>query len=136
MGSVGSVQFQIVPCPGLYLSLISIFVPQKHILSINCRILICCTCHLLGGSPFFAYFGFLCLQVSSVSNFPQTLGGRHTQLLRLHLLSCAVDKEGQCKQILLTYVRSAPLGWNSLGLPEPESSCTSWVHTIKLLRAL
>ena len=131
MSSVESVQFQIVPCSGLYLSLISVFTPQMHSLIINFSILMCCTCHFLGGFPFFAYFGFFCLQVSSVSNFPQTLGSTGSQLLMLHLLSCAVEKEGHCKQILLACVRSAPLGWNSLGLPQPESSCTSWVHTIQ-----
>ena len=131
MSSVGSVQFQIVPCSGLYLSLIYVFAPQMHSLIINFRILMCCPCYFLGGFPFFAYFGFLCLQISSVYNILQTLGSKGSQLLRLHLLSCAVEKEGHCKQILLACARSAPLGWNSLGLPQPESSCTSWVHTIQ-----
>ena len=75
-GNVGSVQCQIVPCSGLYLFSSSIGVPQMHSLSINCWILICCTCHFQSGSPFFVYFGFLCLQVSSVSNFHPDTGGK------------------------------------------------------------
>ena len=53
----------------------------------NCRVLICCTCHFWSSSHFFVYFGFLCLQLSSVSNFcPDTRGeGRH-----LFRLTCSV----------------------------------------------
>ena len=46
---------------------------QMH--SISCWVLICCTCHFQHGSLFFVYFGFLCLQISSVSNFYPTQGG-------------------------------------------------------------
>ena len=53
----------------------------------NCRVLICCTCHFWSSSHFIVYFGFLCLQLSSVSNFcPDTRGeGRH-----LFRLTCSV----------------------------------------------
>ena len=75
MGRVGSIHCQIVPFLGLCLYLRSIFAPQMNSLSINYWVLICCTCHSQSGFPFFVYFGFLCLQVSSLSNFhPDTRG--------------------------------------------------------------
>ena len=49
-------------------------VPSK-VVSANYRAFICCTCYFQSFSLFFVYFGFLCLQVSSVSNFrPDTRG--------------------------------------------------------------
>ena len=42
----------------------------------------CYTCHFHSSSLNFVYFGFLCLQVSSVSNFPPTQGGKGDQLFR------------------------------------------------------
>ena len=56
--------------------------PQMHSLSINFRDLMCYTCHFQSGFLIFVYFGFLCLQVSSVSNFPPTQGGEGDQLFR------------------------------------------------------
>ena len=53
-----------------------------HSLSINFRDLMCYTCHFHSSSLNFVYFGFLCLQVSSVSNFPPTQGGKGDQLFR------------------------------------------------------
>ena len=89
MGNVGSVQCPIVPCSGLYLFLSSIGVPQMHSLIINCWILICCTRHFQSGSPFFVYFGFLSLQVFSVSNFqPDTRMKVATYLGSLVQLCC------------------------------------------------
>ena len=41
---------------------------ENYVVGAYCRILICCTCHFQSGS-LFVYFGFLGLQVSSVSNF-------------------------------------------------------------------
>ena len=72
-------------CSSFYLFSNSIVAPQMHSLSINCRALICCTC-----SPFFVYFGFLCLQISSVSNFhPDTRRAKvATSLGSLVQLSC------------------------------------------------
>ena len=75
-GSVRSVQFQIVPCSSLYFFSRSIG-PFQCLVNANYSVLICCTCHFQRGSLFFVYFGFLCLQVSSVSNFcPDTRGRR------------------------------------------------------------
>ena len=58
--------------------------------SIKCRILICYTCYFQSSSPFFVYFGFLCLQISSVSNFhPDTRRAKvATSLGSLVQLSC------------------------------------------------
>ena len=74
VGSVGPVQFQNVPCPSLYFFSRSIG-PFQCLVNVNYRVLTCCTCHFQSGSLFFVYFGFLCLQVSSVSDFhPDTRG--------------------------------------------------------------
>ena len=74
MGSVGSLQFQIVPCSSLYLFAKSVGRLQ-YLVNVNYRVLICCTCHFQSDSLFFVYFDFLCLQVSLVSNFcPDTKG--------------------------------------------------------------
>ena len=43
--------------------------PHQCLVSVNYRVSICCTCHFQSSSLFFVHFGFLCLQVSSVSNF-------------------------------------------------------------------
>ena len=72
------------------------------------------------------YFGFLCLPVSSVSNFcPDTrrLGGH------LFRFSCVVGREGHCKQILLTCVGSAHSVWITLGLSQLKAVCASRVYT-------
>ena len=45
---------------------------------LNYQVLIYCICHFQSGFLFVVYFGFLCLQVSSVSNFcPDTRGRSH-----------------------------------------------------------
>ena len=64
----------------------------------NYRVLICCTCHFQSGSLFFVYFGFLCLQVSSVSNFRPDTRGRKLSLIKSHLFSCVVGRQEHCKQ--------------------------------------
>ena len=47
--SVGSVQFQIVPCSSLYFFSRSIH-PFQCLVNANYRVLICCTCHFQSGS--------------------------------------------------------------------------------------
>ena len=70
-----SVQCPIILCYSFYLPSRSIGAPQIYNLSIHCRVLICCTCHVQSGSPSFVYFSFLCFQVSLMSNFcPDTRG--------------------------------------------------------------
>ena len=128
MGSVGLVQCQIVLCSGLYMFSRSIGVNQMYRLSINFRFLICCICHFQSGSPFFAYLGFLFLQVSSVSNFFPDTREQTWPLTYTHLFSCVVGREGHYRQILLVCVGSAYSGWTTLGLPQPKAACPSWVH--------
>ena len=82
MGSVGSVQFQIVSCSSLYLFSRSIG-PFQCSVNVNYRVLICCTCHFQSSSLFFVYFGFLSFQVSSVSNFHPDTGDEGGHLFRL-----------------------------------------------------
>ena len=66
-----SVQFQMIPC-STYTSSQGLQV-ASNVASANYRILICCTCQFQSCSLFFVYFGFLCLQVSSVSNLYQVI---------------------------------------------------------------
>ena len=68
VGSVGSVQFQEIPCSSLYFFSRSIGLFQ-YLANVNCRVLICCIFQFQSGSFFFVYFGFLCSRVSSVPNF-------------------------------------------------------------------
>ena len=73
-----SVQSQIVPCSSLYLFSRFIVASQMQNLSINCRILISCTCYYWGSSP--PFFILVSLFVSIFrSNFcPDTgFGGGH-----------------------------------------------------------
>ena len=54
--------------------------------------LICCTCHFQSGSPF-VYFGFFCLQVSSVSNLrPDTRGRKWSFRLPCAVLLCCGER--------------------------------------------
>ena len=70
-----SVQIQRVPCSSLYFFLRSIG-PFQCLVNANNRVLICCTCYFQSRSLFFVYFGFLCLQISSVSNFCPDKGAK------------------------------------------------------------
>ena len=45
------------------------------------------------------------------------------------MFSCAVGREGHCKQRLLARVEGAHSGCSTLGLPQPKAACTSQVHT-------
>ena len=55
------------------------------------RVLICCTCYFQSSSLFFVYFGFPCLQISSVSTSSLTQGGEGGHLFRL---TCSVVLRG------------------------------------------
>ena len=115
-GSVGSVRFQIVPCSSLYFFLRSIG-PFQCLVNANYKVLICFTCPFQSGSLYFVYFGSLCLQVSSVSNFPPNTREQRWSLIQAHLFSCAVGREEHCKQISLACVGCAYSVWTTLGLP-------------------
>ena len=54
VGGVGSVQFQIVSCSGLYLFSRSIG-PLQCLVNVNSKVLICCTCHFQSGSSLFIW---------------------------------------------------------------------------------
>ena len=76
-----SVQFQIVPCFSLYSSQ-GLWFPS-NVASANYRVLICCICHFQSGFLLFVFSGFLCLQVSSVSNFHPDTRGQRWSLVQL-----------------------------------------------------
>ena len=94
-----------------YISSQGLQVPS-NVASANYRVLICCTCHFQ--SLFFVYFGFLCLQVSSVSNFHPDTRGQRWSFIQAHLFNCAVGRDEHCKQI--SCVWSACSIWITLGL--------------------
>ena len=79
----------------------------SNIVNGNYRVLICCSCHFQTSSLLFVYFGFLCFQVSSVSNFCPDTRGYWRSLIQAHLFSCTVGREEHCKQISLVCVGSA-----------------------------
>ena len=113
---MGSVQFQIVLYSSLYF-----FSRSSNVVSANYRVLICCTCHFQSGS-LFVYFGFLCLQVSSVSNFHPDTRGRRWSLIQAHLFSFSMGREENCKQIPLMCVVCVCSVWATLSLP-PLMAC-------------
>ena len=127
MGSVGSVQFQIAPCSSLYLFSRSIC-PLQHLDNVNYRVLISCTCHFQSSSVFFVYFGFLYLQVSSLSNFhPDTRGQKVVTNLACSAVLCGGKDTANkyCWRVL----GSACTVWTTLGLPQLKVACASWVYT-------
>ena len=125
---MGSVQFLKVPCSSLYLFSGSVG-PFQCLVSANYRVLTCCTCHFQSSSLFFVYFGFLCLQVSSVPNFHPDTSGQSWSLIKALLFSCAVGREEHCKQITLACVGSAHSVCATLGLP----SLMDCVYTAQVL---
>ena len=86
----------------------------SNVVSVNYRVLICCSCHFQGSSS--VYFGFFCLQFSSVPNFCPDTRGRMWSLIQAYLFSCAVWREEHCKQISLACVGSACSVLATLGL--------------------
>ena len=99
--------------------------------NIKCRVLICCTCHFQSGSPFFVYFSFLCLPVSSVSNFRPDTGGEGGHLGSFIQLCCG---EGETLQTNTAGMCRVYLQWmDHTGLPQPKVTCTFWVYTAQSL---
>ena len=134
-GSVGPVQFLIVPCSNLYFFSRSIG-PFQCLVNDKYRVLICCSCHFQSSSLFFVHCGFLCLQVWSVSNFHPDTKGRMWSLIQAHLFSCAMGSEEHCKQISLVCVGSARSVWTTLGLPQLTACVLSWSILLGLQVAL
>ena len=69
---------------------LKVYRPHQCSVNVNYRVLICCTCHFQSGS-LFVYFGFFCLQVSSVSNFLPDTRGEGGHLFRL---TCSIVLQG------------------------------------------
>ena len=99
----------------------------SYVAGTNCRVLIYCTCHFQGGS---LCFSFLCLLVSSVSDFhPDTRGRWWTLFLGLLVQSrCGeggmlqTNNTGVCSQCL-SYTGPAPA----------HSTCALSAHTAQAL---
>ena len=123
---MGSVQSQIVPCSSLY------FFPRSYrpsnVVGANYRILICYTCHFQSGSLFFVYFGFFCLQVSSVCVSALTQGEKvGTYLGSLVQLCCG---EGGMLQTNITGVCGECLQClGHTGFAPAHSMCAFLVYT-------
>ena len=113
MGSVGSVHFQIAPCSTL--RRLKVYGPRRCLVSVNYRVLICCTSHFQSGSLFFIYFGLFCKSLQCLNFHPDTRGQRWS-LTEAHVFSCAVGRERHCKQISLACVGGARSAWPTLGL--------------------
>ena len=125
MGIVGSVQFQIVPCSSFYLFSRSIS-PLQCLVNVNYRVLICCT---VTSRAVPSSLCFLCLQISSVSNFYPDTSRRRYSLISAHLFSCVVDGEKQCKQISLACVGSARRVWTTSGFATAQGGmCFLGLH--------
>ena len=102
----------------------------SNVVGADYQVLICCTCHFQSSS---LYFGFFCLQVSSVSNFHPDTRRQRWSHIQAHLFSCAVGREEQCKQISLVCVGSARCVWATLGLP-PLTACVLSLSTLLRLQ--
>ena len=123
---MGSVQFQIVPCfsPRFFSRSIG---PFQWLVSANYRILTCCICHFQSASLFFVYFGFVCFQVSSVSNFCPDTGGKGGHLFRL---TCSAVLWGGRD----TANKYHWCVWGVLTVPGPHWVCPhSWLSQSTLL---
>ena len=81
----------------------------SYMVSTNYRVLIYCTCHFQGGSLGFSF----CLLVSSVSDFRPDTRRQWWTLFQAHLFSCAVGREGRCKQ----------KHWRVLAVSQPHWVC-------------
>ena len=85
MGSVGSVQFQILPYSSLYFFSRSIG-PFQCLVNANYRVLICCTCHFQSGSLCLFWFLLFCKSLQCLFS-TLTQGGEGGHLIRL---TCSV----------------------------------------------
>ena len=85
VGSVGSVQFQIVPCPRSYLFSMSVG-PLQCLGSDNYRALICHCCHFQSGSRFFILASSVCRSLQCLISALRG-GGEGGHLFRL---TCSV----------------------------------------------
>ena len=91
--------------------------PLKCLQYIKFSVSICCTCNFQSSSPFFFYFGFLCLQVSSVYISTLTHGGEGVHLFRL---PCSVI----CGEGVTLHTNSSGM-WGVLTVDGPHWACHS-----------
>ena len=129
MGSVGSVQCQIVPCSGLYLFSRSIIAPQMHSLSINCRVLACISWVHTAQGPGWSQ-GHCPKWALRIMHFPG-LGHSGSQLLckstdpdGLGILCCSQVQATQATRCLANALSQVAC---FMHLPGPSCS-VSWVH--------
>ena len=129
MNSVGSVQFQIVPCSSLYLFSKSIG-PLQCTVNVNYRVLIRCTCHFPAvPSSLFILALSVCKPLQClISALTQEGEGGH-----LFRLTCSVillgGRDTANRYHWRVYVGSAPSVWTTLGLPQLKMVCASRVYT-------
>ena len=102
----------------------------SYVVGASCSVLIYCACHFQGGS---LCFRFLCLQVSSVSNFYPDIRGWWWTLFQAHLFSRAVGREEHCKQVTLACAHSVLA---TLGLPLLTACVLSLSTLLRLQIAL
>ena len=69
-------------------------------------------------------------------NFRPDTSGRRWSLIQAHLFSCAVGREGHCRQISVACVGSARSAWATLGLPQLMVCVLSWSTLLRLQVAL
>ena len=98
----------------------------SYVVGTNYRVLIYCTCHFQDS----LCFNFLCLLISSVSNFCYYTRGQWWTLVQTLLFSRAVAREGHYKQITLACAYSVLA---TLGLP-PLTACMLSLSTLLSLQ--
>ena len=127
MGSMGSVQFQIVPCSSLYLFSRSIG-PLQCIVNVNYRVLTCCTCHFQSSSHFFILDSSFCKSLQCLIS-ALTQGAKVVTYLGSLVQFCC--EEGGALQTHITGVCKECLQciWTTLGLPQFMAACTFPVYT-------
>ena len=127
---MGSVQFQIVSCSGLYLFSRSIG-PLQCLVNVNSRALICCTCHFQSGSSLFIWLPLFAGLF--VSNFHSDTRGEGGHLFRL---ACSVVLwGGHCKQTSLVCVGCSQCV-DRAGCPSSRRRVPSGSTLLRLQRAL
>ena len=134
VGSVGSVQFQIVPCPSSYLFSMSVG-PLQCLVSANYRALICHSCHFQSGSASLFWLP-LFAGLFSVS-FPPWWGGRGAKVVTYSgsLVQLCCGEGRTLQQTSLACVGSTRSVRTTLGLSQ-LAVCASGSTLLRLQGAL
>ena len=138
---MGSVQFQIVPCSGLYLFSRSIG-PLQCLVNANCRVLICCT--LICGTfnllslpkrfPLFILASSVCRSLQCLIS-TLTQGSESDHLFRL-TCSVVLWGGGNTASKYHWFVGNACSVWATLGVPPLTECVLSWSTLLRLQVAL